>query len=182
MMQHSTPQTFGAGFAIPGVNMDLRKPFEVTRLNGKMKKTAYGIETRGSGKFRKDGTEIMRNKVVAKEVIEDAGYLVRFPNGHSIRVADDAELQRLGFDSDPGLVDMLSGEVFMPNMKQIAGQVEMLQYISPDFIANEAPVAQAGSTTVNLTASGSPKESRSEIAKRAAATRKANAQTKGGQK
>lgn len=38
------------------------------------------------------------------------GYDVYFPAGHSIRVATDKELQRLGFEQPPDLIDMDSGE------------------------------------------------------------------------
>lgn len=39
------------------------------------------------------------------------GYDVYFPAGHSIRVATDVELQRLGFMDPPDLIDMDSGDV-----------------------------------------------------------------------
>jgi hypothetical protein len=36
--------------------------------------------------------------------------MVYFPRGHAIRVRNMQELRRLGFDRQPGLVDMDSGE------------------------------------------------------------------------
>lgn len=41
---------------------------------------------------------------------DKGGYMVYFPQGHSIHVTTDAELKRLGFDRDAPLVDMQSGE------------------------------------------------------------------------
>lgn len=38
------------------------------------------------------------------------GYMVYFPQGHSIHVRTRAELKRLGFDRQAGLIDMESGE------------------------------------------------------------------------
>jgi hypothetical protein len=44
-----------------------------------------------------------------KEV--DGGFMVYFPAGHSIRVKDEQELQRLGFMGPAPLVDMNTGEI-----------------------------------------------------------------------
>lgn len=38
------------------------------------------------------------------------GYMVYFPQGHSIHVRTKEELKRLGFDRQAGLIDMESGE------------------------------------------------------------------------
>ena len=47
---------------------------------------------------------------------EPAGYLVKFPKGHSIRVKDYAELERLGFNGPVPVVNDEGDEVGMlPN-------------------------------------------------------------------
>lgn len=138
-------QSFGAAFQIPGLNVELRKPYEVTKLAGKVKKTVYKIETKKTGKFKQNGEEITRSKLVPMTVEEDAGYMVKFMNGHSNRVSAE-ELHRLGFDADPGLIDAISGQVFMPNMKRVAGQMELLSLLSPDYVGDE----QAGDASVTL--------------------------------
>lgn len=46
-----------------------------------------------------------------EDVEEPAGYLVTFPRGHSIRVKDKQELQRLGFTEALPIVDMSTGDV-----------------------------------------------------------------------
>lgn len=38
-------------------------------------------------------------------------WMVFFPNGHSIRVTDFAELKRMGFDKKPRMVDMDTGDI-----------------------------------------------------------------------
>ena len=145
---------FGAAFMIPGVNMDLRKPYEVTALPGKFKRTTYTVEH--SEITLRNGTKKMRSKLVPKQVMEDAGYLVKFPNGHSIRVSSKEELQRLGFDADPGIVDMLSGQVFMPNMKHVAQQMELLTLLSPDYIsgADQMTKSSVAGESINLEEGG----------------------------
>ena len=42
---------------------------------------------------------------------DNCGYMVYFPQGHSIHVRSKAELRRLGFDCQADLVDMENGDV-----------------------------------------------------------------------
>lgn len=58
--------------------------FTVKKLDGSFEEPIYGLS--------KD------HKRTVKVVKRDAGYLVTFSKGHSIRVATDAELIRMGFD------------------------------------------------------------------------------------
>ncbi len=59
--------------------------FTVRKLDGKRKKIVHGFDAKGNR------TE--------KEVEVDAGFLVEFPiKKQSIRVSNEAELKRLGFD------------------------------------------------------------------------------------
>lgn len=83
--------------------MSIKPRFEVHKLDGKVKHTIYEKAPKGDeGKF---------GGFVAKEVEEDAGYMVYFPTGASIRVRTEDELIRLGFAKDPELVDMESGDI-----------------------------------------------------------------------
>ena len=50
---------------------------------------------------------------------KDFGFMVYFPAGHSIRVANEAELTRLGFHRQPGLVNMSDGEIVEPDSDEI---------------------------------------------------------------
>jgi hypothetical protein len=65
--------------------------FMVEKLVGKHKRELVKFTSKGDRK-----TEVVE---------EDAGYLVTFPKGHSIRVSTDAELHRLGFDQTIPLID-----------------------------------------------------------------------------
>jgi hypothetical protein len=72
--------------------------FTVEELKGERSHTLYS-------KDEKSG------KLVSKEVKVPAGYMVSFPTkGHSIRVANAAELTRLGFDKTIPLVDANSDD------------------------------------------------------------------------
>jgi hypothetical protein len=51
-------------------------------------------------------------RIVHKEVEVKGGWMVFFPQGHSIHVNDENELKRLQFHEDPDLVDMQEGIVF----------------------------------------------------------------------
>lgn len=68
----------------------IRPAYTVQKLDGKRKVAVY--------EFTKDGKRAERIKEV------DAGYLVTFLRGHSIRVSED-DLVRLGFDQTVPLVD-----------------------------------------------------------------------------
>lgn len=56
-------------------------------------------------------TNDKKRQMETEDVEEDAGYMVYFPSGSSIRVRDDDELRRLGFSGEPELVDMETGEI-----------------------------------------------------------------------
>tara|TARA_R100001594_G_scaffold22817_1_gene44311 strand:- start:6393 stop:6731 length:339 start_codon:yes stop_codon:yes gene_type:complete len=83
---------------------NVKPAYIVQRIEGKVKHTT--AKPKETGGF--DYTEKQ----------EPGGYMVYLPNGDSLRVRTDGELQRLGFDSPANLVDMDSGEVVgsMSNM------------------------------------------------------------------
>lgn len=74
-----------------GPRQQIRPAFVVRKLNGKRKQIIYTFDAKG--------------QKVGKEVELDAGYLVKFPKGHSIRVTNEASLKRLGFDQTVPLID-----------------------------------------------------------------------------
>ena len=58
--------------------------------------------------------DVDQRRFVDKEVTEPGGYMVSFPNNHSVRMSE-SELKHHGFDRDPTLVDMNTGvDVEMP--------------------------------------------------------------------
>lgn len=77
--------------------------FEVEPVDGK-KNTSVATYNKEKGGF---------DYTVEKK---DFGYMVYFPQGHSIRVSTKEELRRLGFDRQPGLVNMEDGEEVQPDM------------------------------------------------------------------
>jgi hypothetical protein len=58
----------------------------------------------------KDGVSQRSEKMVT----EPAGFMVYFPQGHSIRVRNAADLEEMGLTNDVRLIDMNTGEPFEP--------------------------------------------------------------------
>jgi hypothetical protein len=85
-------------------NPNAVRRFEVEPVDGKKNMTIAEYDKEKGGGFKYE---------VKKE---EFGYMVYFPAGHSIRVRDMAELRRLGYDKQPGLVDLESGEVLQEDM------------------------------------------------------------------
>jgi hypothetical protein len=81
----------------------IRPRYEVHKLDGKVDHEIFKMRIDDEGKPA-GGFE-------SKIVKEDAGWMVYFPNGASIRVRTEAELTRLGFDKGADLVDMDSGDI-----------------------------------------------------------------------
>ena len=91
------------------MNQNVQPQFEVEQLDGTVEKTLTFFE---DGELKTKTTE------------EAAGYMVYFPQGHSFRVKNFAELKRLGLHTAPGLVDMESGEtVATPQKMSLKTQV-----------------------------------------------------------
>lgn len=92
------------------MEQNVQPKFEVEVLEGKVERTMTSFE---------DG--VLKTKVVE----EEAGYMVYFPQGHSIRVRNYTELKRMGLHTAPGLVDMESGdEMQAPQVRSLKSQVE----------------------------------------------------------
>ncbi len=70
-------------------------PYEVEKFTGKVQRTKYE---------HKDG------KLETKQVEEDAGYMVYFHKGHSIRVRDKEGLKRLNLEEVVKVIDEETGE------------------------------------------------------------------------
>lgn len=70
----------------------LKPAFKVEELEGTREVTLHGFDTKG--------------RKTIKTVEVPAGFLVTFAKGHSIRVANEEELHRLGFDQTIPLVDV----------------------------------------------------------------------------
>ena len=93
--------------------MDIKPAFQAEKVTGKFKRTVIHIreEVREVGAL-KDKSIITRKMVPVEEEFTE-GYMIYFPQRHSVFIAaDDTEqLRRVGVFEDPRYVDMNSGEV-----------------------------------------------------------------------
>jgi hypothetical protein len=85
------------------MNENIKPRFEVHKLDGKAVKKVAKPKMDKAGKllggFDYEDLEV------------DAGWMVYFPNGSSIRVWTEEEMLRQGFLSEPDLVNMETGDV-----------------------------------------------------------------------
>lgn len=125
---------FGASYQ----ESELRPPYQVTKLPGTVKRTVYHYEAVGKPVIDSKGNSRQPRRRVMKEINEPAGYIVTFPQGHSIRVRDVEEmkagvaapvLQNFGFDKQPGLVNMLTGDIAIPNREKTVNHINMLNQL-----------------------------------------------------
>lgn len=92
------------------MEQNVQPKFEVEVLEGKVDRVMTSFE---------DG------QLKTETIEEDAGYMVYFPQGHSIRVRNYTELKRMGLHTAPGLVDMESGEeVQAPQTRSLKSLVD----------------------------------------------------------
>jgi hypothetical protein len=93
--------------------LDFKPAFQVEKVSGNFKRTVMHIEedVREVGPLK--NKQIIARKLVPKLEEFHDGYMIYFPQGHSILVAADDvdQLQRIGVTDQPPLVDMNSGEV-----------------------------------------------------------------------
>lgn len=97
---------------MPTPNIDFKPAFQAERIVGKFARMVMHIEedVRKVGPLGEKSV-ITRKLVPHTEEFTD-GYMVYFPQGHSIFVAadDDEQLRRIGVLEAPRMVDMNSGE------------------------------------------------------------------------
>ena len=84
---------------------NVKKAFEAHKLEGDFTRTVYDYEEVKNAKGK-----LVRQRTETK-MTEKAGYMVYFPNGSSIHVRSDEEMERLGFDHEPDLIDLDTGEI-----------------------------------------------------------------------
>lgn len=76
--------------------MDIKPRFETEAVNQQTYQRTFA---------KHDGKGLSYEKKKANK-----GFMVYFPQGHSIHVPNEKELKRLGFHRQPGMIDMVSGE------------------------------------------------------------------------
>lgn len=96
---------------------DFKPAFQAEKVSGSFKRTVMHIEeeVRDVGPLK--NKQIIARKLVPKVEEFTEGYMIYFPQGHSMFVAaDDTEqLMRIGVLDDPHFVDMETGEVVPAN-------------------------------------------------------------------
>lgn len=93
---------------------DIHPEFQVEKITGNFKRTVTVIKETNTKRIIGGVEKIFTTRKLVPEVEEFTdGYMVWYPQGHSIFVAaDDTEqLMFLGVMQDPKLVDLESGEV-----------------------------------------------------------------------
>ena len=93
-------------------SMDVKPSFQAEKITGTFWRMVMHIEedVRKVGPLQ--NKEVITRKLVPKKEEFSEGYMIYFPQGHSMFVAaDDTEqLQRIGVLGAPKLIDMNSGE------------------------------------------------------------------------
>ena len=96
---------------------DFKPAFQAEKVTGKFKRTVMHIEedVRDVGPLK--NKQIIARKLVPKVEEFTEGYMIYFPQGHSMFVAadDEEQLRRIGVLDEPHFVDMETGEVVPAN-------------------------------------------------------------------
>lgn len=86
--------------------MKIKKRFQVKKLEGTYtKRKAVYVPV-----LDEDGNKTGQRRLEYQEVEVDKGWMVFFPNGSSIHVEREDELKRMGYDREPELVDLTTGD------------------------------------------------------------------------
>lgn len=93
--------------------IDFKPAFQVEKVTGKFTRTVMHIEEdiRDVGPLKNKQIIARKMKPVTEEFTD--GYMIYFPQGHSILVAadDEEQLRRIGVLEKPYTVDMNTGEI-----------------------------------------------------------------------
>jgi hypothetical protein len=114
--------------------MDFKPTFQCEKLEGKFFRMVMHIEeeVRDVGPLK--NKQIISRKIVPHREEFNEGYMIYFPQGHSMFVAaDDIEqLQRIGVLEQPQVVDMNSGELvpaqFAMSLKEVVEAKTKVKY------------------------------------------------------
>lgn len=97
--------------------IDFKPAFQVEKVTGKFTRMVTHIEeeVREVGPLKNKQIIARKMKPVQEEFTE--GYMVYFPQGHSMLIAadDEEQLHRIGVLQKPHVVDMNSGEIVPDN-------------------------------------------------------------------
>ena len=112
-------------------NLDFKPAFQAEKVHGNFTRMVMHIEE----DIRKVGPtgnkEVITRKLMPKQEVFHDGYMIYFPQGHSMFIAadDEDQLRRIGVLEQPRLVDMNSGEEVPNDMaltpKEIVQRAQM---------------------------------------------------------
>jgi len=84
----------------------IKRRFQVKKLEGQTFKKKFAVYVK---KQDDEGNDIGKSlEYVEKDI--PMGWMVFFPNGSSIHVETEAEMKRMGYDQEPDLVDIETGD------------------------------------------------------------------------
>jgi hypothetical protein len=92
--------------------LDFKPAFQAEKVTGTFVRMVVHIEEDVRKVGPNQDKSLITRKMVPKQEVFHEGYMVYFPQGHSIFVAadDEDQLRRIGVLEPPKLVDMNSGE------------------------------------------------------------------------
>jgi hypothetical protein len=93
-------------------NLDFKPAFQAEKVTGNFTRMVMHIEEDVRNVGPTGNKQVITRKLVPKQEVFHDGYMVYFPQGHSMFIAadDEEQLQRVGVLEQPRLVDMNSGE------------------------------------------------------------------------
>jgi hypothetical protein len=115
---------------MPTSSTDFKPAFQAERVNGKFTRMVMHIEEDVRKVGPNGDKSIITRKLVPKKEEFSDGWMIYFPQGHSMFVAaDDADqLNRIGVGDRPKIVDMNSGDEVPDNLnlspKEIVEQAQ----------------------------------------------------------
>jgi hypothetical protein len=100
------------------MNANVKPRFEVHKIEGTAKRRIacpkYILDDKGKPKLDKNDDKMLAGGFTYEDIDHDAGWMVYFPNGSSIRIWTKSEMERQGFLDEPGLIDMDTGDTVRP--------------------------------------------------------------------
>lgn len=97
------------------MSANVKPRYQVEKLPGtairRIASPKVRLDDKGKPVLNDKGQSILLGGFDYEDKKVDAGWMVYFPNGSSIRVWSEEEMARQGFDLPPDLVDMDNGEL-----------------------------------------------------------------------
>lgn len=115
---------------MPQSNLDFKPAFQAEKVTGKFTRMVMHIEEDVRSVGPLGNKQVITRKLVPKQEEFTEGWFIYFPQGHSMFVAADDvdQLNRIGVNGKPKVVDMNSGDEVPDNLnlspKEIVEQAQ----------------------------------------------------------